>query len=192
MGRIAVVRKSYLGSFMIHVRAFALLTVLVSLLLAPGASARQTQLGVDLAVLGLFPVGAYDDETGPAMGALAGIEAEVFPGMALTVRSGYISHMERSDYSRNVIPILGGLKLTTYSSSLYLAGEAGRARLRDEYRGDVSSTPDNESTKTAWSIGLGSAADVLDMRVSLFVWDAANFRETMTIGVSLAFLFWGY
>ena len=162
-------------------------------LLAPGRTeARQTQMGLDVAVLGLLPAGSYADATGPALGVLGGLETEVTPGIGLTVRSGYIGHMERDDFSRTVVPILGGLKLTSYSSAIYLAGEAGRAWFRDEYRGDVPLVEDRRNTKTAWGVGIGAAADALDVRLSFHVWDAANLRETMTVGVSLAFLVFGY
>lgn len=162
-------------------------------LLAAGRSeARQTQMGFDVAVLGLLPLGSYADATGPGLGVLGGLETELRPGVGLTVRSGYIGHMERDDYSRNVVPVLGGLKLTSYSSAVYIAGEAGRAWFRDQYRGDLPLVDDRRNTKTAWGVGIGAAADALDLRVSFHVWDAANMRETMTLGVSLAFLVFGY
>jgi hypothetical protein len=123
---------------------------------------------------------------------LGGLEAEAFPGLGLTVRSGYISHMERGGYTSKLVPILGGVKLTSYSSSFYIAGEAGRVSIRDEYTGTDPAGMNKKTSKTAWGFGLGSAADRLDLRISLHVWDAGKTAESITIGVSLAFLILGY
>jgi hypothetical protein len=154
--------------------------------------ARQTQVGLDLAVMGLIPSGDYEDVTGPAIGGLGGLELEAFPGLALTIRGGYFGHMERRDYTRELIPIMGGVKVTSYSSSFYAAVEGGRVSIRDQYSGDDPLGEDEKRSKTAWGFGFGSAADQLDLRLSLHFWDAANMKESVTIGLSLAFLLWGY
>jgi hypothetical protein len=174
---------------MIKVRALAFLSLV--LLMYP-AAARQTQMGMDIVGVGLFPSGTYEDVTGPALGILAGVEGEAFPGLGLTLRGGYLGHMERNDYSRVLVPILGGVKITSYSSSFYAAAEAGRVSIRDEYMGNDPLVKNIRGSKTSWSVGLGSAADRLDLRLSLYAWDAAHWRETMTIGLSLGFLVLGY
>lgn len=155
-------------------------------------SARQTQLGFDVTALGLMPLGDHERIAGPGLGVLAGVEGEAAPGFGLTLRGGYISQMTRGDYTRAMVPILGGVKLTTYSSNLYLAGEAGRVSIRDEYTGP-SATPgsDTRTSKTAWGVGIGSASDRLDLRLSFHVWNTDRMSESMTIGISLGFLIVG-
>ncbi len=156
------------------------------------ASARQTRLGIDITALGLIPLAEHERIAGPGMGALAGIEGEASPGFGLTLRGGYISQMARGGYTREMIPILGGIKLTSYSSSIYLAGEAGRVNIRDEYTGDaLVPGEDRRNTKTAWGVGIGSAADRLDLRLSFHVWNTDKMSESMTVGISLAFLILG-
>jgi hypothetical protein len=156
-----------------------------------GALARQTQLGVDVVAIGLLPMGSYKDGTGPALGGLVGLESEAFPGFGLTIRGGYIEHMPRADFTRQLIPVLGGFKLTSYSSSLYAAAEAGRVSIRDIYSGDDDLVENSKKTKTAWGVGFGSAADQLDLRLSLHVWDASHAKQTMTVALSLGILIFG-
>jgi hypothetical protein len=171
------------------IRALAL-----PLLLALGAGsahAWQEPFAVDVTGIGLIPSSTYKQSVGPGLGALAGFELEASPSIALTGRGGYISHMQRGDYGRSLVPILGGLKFTSYGTSLYIAGEAGRVRVRDRYEGDDTTVSDRRAIKTAWGLGVGSAVDRLDLRVSMHVWDAAKASDNVTIDVSLAFMLFG-
>jgi hypothetical protein len=86
---------------------------------------------------------------------------------------------------------LGGLKLISQSTSLYAAGEAGLAFIRDKHTGSDPSGSNRNFSTNAWGAGLGSAIDARDLRVSVHVWDADRPRATMTIGLSMAFLLTG-
>lgn len=168
--------------------------VLALALLVFGGSAvhaRQTAFGVDIAGIGLLAVGDHKDAVGPALGVLGGVEFEASPGLAVTFRSGYIAHTERKAYSRELVPFLGGLKVTSYSSPFYAAAEAGRVKIRDVYEGDLSLPDRDTRIKTAWGVGFGSASDRLDLRLSLHFWDASHMSESATIGLSLALLLIG-
>lgn len=156
------------------------------------ADARRTEFGIDVAALGFLALGDHERIAGPGLGALVGLEAEVTPGIGLTVRGGHIQQMTRGDYTRSMRPVLGGFKLTSYSSPFYFAGEAGRAHVRDDYKGDaLLPGPDRRVWKTAWGGGVGAAADRLDLRLSFHVWNADRMSESMTIGISLGFLIVG-
>lgn len=169
----------------------ALATMLAFLSLATALHARQTVFGIDVAGLGIMPTASYKDVTGPALGVLGGFELETVPSFALTGRGGYISHMRRDDFSRTLVPILGGIKITSYNTSLYAAGEVGRVSIRDRYDGDDPAIESRRATRTAWGVGFGSAVERLDLRFSLHAWDANHVGQNMTIGVSLAYLLLG-
>jgi hypothetical protein len=166
----------------------ALTLLILVLSMAGGLHARQEAFAIDVVGIGLVPAASYKSDVGPGLGALVGFELETVPSFALTGRGGYIGHMGRNEYSRSVVPILGGLKITSYNSSLYIAGEIGRASIRDGYDGSDSTFSDRRASRTAWGIGFGSAVDRLDLRFSLHAWDAEKPRDSMTIGLSIGFL----
>lgn len=172
-------------------RVLAALAFIALAVLVGPASARQESFGVDVTGLGVIPLKHYEPSVGPALGGLVGFELEAFPSFSITGRGGYIAHTRRDDFSRSLVPILGGLKITSYDSPLYVAGEVGRVKVRDRYDGSDSSVGDRRATRTAWGVGVGSAVDRLDLRVSMHFWDAANLRKSAALDVSLAFLLLG-
>jgi len=159
--------------------------------LVAGAHARQESFAVDVTGMGTLPLKHYQPSVGPALGGLVGFELEAFPSFSLTGRGGYIVHTRRDDFSRSLVPILGGLKITSYDSPLYVAGEVGRVSVRDRYDGSDSTLKDGRATRTAWGVGVGSAVERLDLRVSMHFWDAARLRRSATLDISLAFLLLG-
>ncbi len=171
---------------MAKTRAHALFVIFA---FAATAAAREPGFAFDAVAIGLLPSREYKEHVSPALGALAGFELAVFPPLSLTARSGYIAHFKRNDSWRSLVPALGGAKLVSYTTSLYLAGEAGPVLMRDNYLGDDAARASRSATTTAWGAGLGSAIDNKDLRFSVHVWDASRPRESLTFGVSLAVLY---
>jgi hypothetical protein len=162
----------------------------LSLATAP-AHARQSVFAIDVAPTVLVPSSEYRKSVGFGFGALGGFELETIPSFSLTGRSGYILHVERNDHSRSIVPLLGGLKISSYSSSLYAAGEGGLAYVRDKYTSADSLGVDRKETRNAWGVSVGSAVDRHDLRFSVHVWDADRIRKSMTFSISIAFLIFG-
>jgi hypothetical protein len=57
----------------------------------------ENKVGVNIAGTGQLPMGDMADVTGIGVGGLGGIEVGMYPGLALTARSGYIYHFAKSD-----------------------------------------------------------------------------------------------
>ena len=166
------------------------LALMLPLLLAGVAPARDG-LGFDAVLIGAFPVQGYKQTVSPGGGVLAGFELPIFSPLSLTARSGAVAHLTRKDSWRLQVPAFAGAKLISQSTSLYLSGEAGPVLTRDNYTGDDSARSSHSTRPIAWGLGIGSAIDEHDLRISLHFWDSDHPRETMTFGISLAILYLG-
>lgn len=175
---------------MVHARAFAVSLLVAALAGGASASSRESA-NFDVVAIGLLPAGDYKQSVNPGLGALAGLELPLFSPISLTARSGYLAHFAHKGSWRSLVPALGGVKLNSYLTSFYIGGEAGPVWIRDNYTGDDPARSSASKRPIAWGVGLGSAVDEHDLRISLHVWDSAHPRESLTFGISLAVLFFG-
>jgi hypothetical protein len=166
-------------------------TLAILMLLAGAARAQDARLGISLAGTGAMPVGDFADFAGLGLGAMGGLEIGAYPGTALTVRSGFIKHIEKGDNVATFIPIMGGIKFTAPETPVYIIGELGAVMVQQE---DTSDDPFNleddvKETNLGWSAGIGAMAGALDLRMSFNVFDAQSMSDAMTLGLSIGFTF---
>lgn len=168
-------------------RLLASLALAFSLSAPAAFSQTEPRFGIGIAATGQLPVGEFDESAGFGFGGLGGLEFGAYPGLAVTARSGYIQFLEKQDYARNQVPILGGLKASAVNG-LYMALEAGAVFTNYEYTGTAPGFGKiADETTPGWNVGVGSLQGPLDFRLSLNVWDAAHAMESMTIGLSVGF-----
>jgi len=159
------------------------------LILLAGAPvmAQEGGLGVTAAVMAVFPSGRFDQSVATGFGGLAGVEL-AGEGIGLTARSGYIQLGERHDVTQTMIPILGGLKLSTDDGAVYVVGELGAILTQRESSGSIPAAGDGNKTNPGWGIGVGSSPGPLDLRFSFNVWDARHLQESMAVGLSFGII----
>jgi hypothetical protein len=153
---------------------------------APAAfSQTEPRFGFGIAGTGQLPVGDLAESAGLGFGGMGGIEVGAYPGLAVTARSGYIQFIEKEDNTLSYVPIMGGLKASGVQGAVYMAAEAGAVLTKVRYDGLPLGGRDVDETNVGWSVGIGSMAGALDIRLSFNVWDAAHMSESMTIGLCL-------
>jgi len=156
------------------------------------ASAQIGQVGVGIAGVGELPIGNFADNVGIGLGGLGDIEAGMYPGLAVTARSGYLYHFQKHDLSYyHQIPIMGGLKYSVPTTPIYVAGEMGAVLVRRDFT-STTLTPahvDN-STTFGWDAGLGSDVGPVDLRLTFNVLNASDMTNSMTVGLSIGFNIW--
>jgi hypothetical protein len=167
------------------------LSLVAAFAVVEASAASRESANLDVVAIGMMPFSDYKETVSPALGAIAGLELPIFSPISLTARSGYIAHFKRKNSWRSLVPAFGGVKLNSYATTMYLAGEAGPVLTRDNYTGDDPARSSASSTPIAWGVGIGSAVDEHDLRFSLHVWDSKHPGESITFGISLAILFFG-
>lgn len=159
------------------------------------AFSGENKVGVNIAGTGQLPVGNMADVTGMGLGGLGGIEVGMYPGLALTARSGFIYHFDKSDnfltYTFRQIPVLGGGKFTIPNAPLYIAGEMGVIFVRKEI-GSTILTPKftSNTSNFGWDAGIGSVVGPTDIRLTFNVLDASDMDNSMTLGLVVGFTLW--
>ena len=155
------------------------------------AFSGENKVGVNVAGTGQLPVGNMSNVTGIGLGGLGGIEVGMYPGLALTARSGYIYHFAKSDNTFRQIPVLGGGKFTIPNAPLYVAGELGAIFVRQDF-GATTFTPKHtaNSNNFGWDAGIGSVVGPTDIRLTFNVLNASDMRNSMTLVLSVGFTLW--
>jgi hypothetical protein len=156
------------------------------------ASAQIGKVGIGIAGTGQLPIGNFSDHVGVGIGGLGDVEVGMYPGLALTARSGYLYHFEYRDETLNQIPVLGGVKFTLPASPIYVTGELGADFAKAERTSGSFFTSSSTSHYTyfSWDAGVGSAVGPVDLRLTFDVLDASNLTNSMTLGLTLGFTLW--
>ncbi len=156
------------------------------------ACAQMGKVGIGIAGTGQLPVGNFSNHVGVGIGGLGDIEAGMYPGLALTARSGYIYHFQYRDETFSQVPVLGGAKFTLPATPIYVAGELGAVFAHTERTSGSFFTNSSTTNNTyfGWDAGVGSSAGPVDIRLTFNVLDANNMTNSMTLGLSLGFNLW--
>lgn len=181
--------------------AFALLATIsigTTHAMSPGtATAREhTRYALGADVIAQMPVGDFADVAGFGLGALLRYEHHIARSpLALTARGGYIWHMEEEvgPITSNIsqVPLLAGLKYSLPGAPIYLGAEAGVSILMSDVEGPFGASESDSETNFAWSAGAGYELGPVDIRLALYFADGANMNESMSVGVSFGYNFWG-
>lgn len=151
-------------------------------------SQTESKAGMTVAAVGQLPINGFSDNgAGLGVGGMGGLEAGMYPGLAVTVRSGYIYHFANNNITYfHQVPILGGLKFTVPQAPLYIAGELGAVLTKTDF-GSTLFTPAHTASNTrfGWDAGLGSMVGPVDLRLTFNVLDASNMTNFTTIGLSV-------
>ena len=174
--------------------------------MSPGTATagEHTRYALGADVIGQLPVGDFADVAGFGLGALLRYEHHIARSpLALTARGGYIYHLEESisgpfgsevatQYSQ--VPLLAGVKYSLPGAPIYIGAEAGAVigLVSSEMTGPGVDESDSDSeTNFAWSAGAGYELGPVDIRLALYFADGANMNESMAVGVSFGYNFWG-
>jgi opacity protein-like surface antigen len=147
-------------------------------------------LGADL--VGQLPVGDFADVVGFGLGALLRYEYQIQESaLGLTARAGYIHHMSKDGglESYAQIPILAGVKYSLTGAPIYVGAELGAVMSMS--KADFPGAESESETNLGLGAGAGYELGPVDIRLGLNFADASNLAETMAIGVSFGYNFWG-
>lgn len=150
---------------------------------AAGGTVMGTRmlLGADFALA--IPLGDLGDAAGIGFGGLARFEYVLTPPLNLTVRAGYIHHLEKNGFTYSTIPVLAGVKFAV-ADAVYLAAELGFFNNRGSF-GSLSSS----ETDFGATVGAGYRMGDLDLRAGLQFADLGNAGESMSLVINAGYNF---
>src|SRR5262245_44203888 len=136
-------------------------------------------LGVDLAAA--LPVGNFGDGAGPGFGALIRYEFTIVSSANVTLRGGFMYHLEKNNLTFYTIPVLGGLKIAL-GPSLYVAPEAGLFANHTEGNGFDAAL--------GFNLGFGyRISSSFDLRVGAEMVDVGHAADSIALFASLGYNF---
>ncbi len=170
---------------------------MVAALSSGTALAQHVRLGID--ATGTIPVGNFSNTYGVGLGGLLRLEVLPLPGFAVTGRAGYIQHFTHSiagvggnaDATLGELPILAGAKFYT-DSGLYGALEVGGTYINPTFSGSLMGISTSSSSfNPSAAVGVGLVVGPLDLRGGLHAVDLGHIGDTLEIGLSAGFNFFG-